>query len=139
MGYAQWGSELMVKAKSNLCPSRSRPTELFGNYVNESESKISELKVVYNQAKQKRYERGAFIGKGQIGQCYELVDTDTQGQAVYAAKIVPQSLLVTSVQNGNWKRKWEQKTHQSLVLCFFHSVLLVTTLVFYLAMVIGLA
>ena len=25
--------------------------------------------------------------------------------------------------NGNWKRKWEQKTHQSLVQCFLHSVL----------------
>ena len=22
--------------------------------------------------------------------------------------------------NGNWKRKWEQKTHQSLVQCFLH-------------------
>ena len=25
--------------------------------------------------------------------------------------------------NGNWKPKWEQKTHQSLVQCFLHSVL----------------
>ena len=25
--------------------------------------------------------------------------------------------------NGNWKRKWEQNTHQSLVQCFLYSVL----------------
>ena len=91
--------------------------------MSESGSKMSELKVVYNQAKQKRYERGAFIGKGQIGQCYELVDTDTQGQAVYAAKIVPQSLLVTSLRNGNWKRKWEQKNTPITGALFLHSVL----------------
>ena len=24
--------------------------------------------------------------------------------------------------NGNWKRKWEQKAHQSLVQCFLYSV-----------------
>ena len=24
--------------------------------------------------------------------------------------------------NGNWKLKWELKTHQSLVQCFLHSV-----------------
>ena len=35
-----------------------------------------------SQLKSKRYERGIFIGKGQMGQCYELLDTDTQGQAV---------------------------------------------------------
>ena len=46
--------------------------------------------------------------------------------------------LETETGNGNWKRKWEQKTHQSLVQCFF-IVCLVITLVFYLAMVIGLA
>lgn len=32
VSYAQWGSEHVVKAKSNLCRSRTRPTELFGNY-----------------------------------------------------------------------------------------------------------
>ena len=32
VSYAQWGSELVVKAKSNLRPSRTTPTELFGNY-----------------------------------------------------------------------------------------------------------
>ena len=32
VSYTQWGSELLVKAKSNLRPSRTRPTELFGNY-----------------------------------------------------------------------------------------------------------
>ena len=40
--------------------------------------------------------------------------------------------------NGNWKRKWEHETHQSLVQCFF-IVCLVITLVLCLAMVIGLA
>ena len=31
--------------------------------------------------------------------------------------------LEMEIGNGNWKRKWEQKTHQSLVQCFLHSVL----------------
>ena len=34
--------------------------------VSESGSNISQLKFVFNQAKQKRYKRGAFIGKGQM-------------------------------------------------------------------------
>ena len=28
----------------------------------------------------------------------------------------------TETGNGNWKQKWEQKTHQSLVQHFLHSV-----------------
>ena len=47
--------------------------------------------------------------------------------------------LEMEIGNGNEKRKWEQKTHQSLVQCFLHSVRLVITLVIYLAMAIGLA
>ena len=41
-----------------------------------------------SQLKSNRYERGSFIGKGQMGQCYELLDTDTQGQAVCARIIL---------------------------------------------------
>ena len=44
----------------------------------------------------------------------------------------------TETGNGNWKRKWEQKTPVTGAM-FLHSVLVVITLVFYLAMVIGLA
>ena len=31
--------------------------------------------------------------------------------------------LEMETENGNWKRKWEQNMHQSLVQCFLHSVL----------------
>ena len=40
--------------------------------------------------------------------------------------------LEMETRNGNWKQKWEQKTHQSLVQYFLHSVA-------YLAIVMGLA
>ena len=47
-----------------------------------------------------------------MGQCYELLDTDTQGQAVYAAKIVPQSQLVTSLRKQRLMNEIE--IHRSL-------------------------
>ena len=72
-------------------------------------SKTAEVK---SQLKSKRYERGSFIGKGQIGQFYELLDTDTEVQAVYAAKIVPQSQLVTSLRKQRLTNEIE--IHRSL-------------------------
>ena len=47
--------------------------------------------------------------------------------------------LETETGNGNWKRKWEQKTHQSLCNVSFIVCLVMCldiTLAFYLAMVI---
>ena len=40
--------------------------------------------------------------------------------------------------NRNWKRKWEQKAHQSLVQCFLHSVKSHYSCTIYLAMVMEL-
>ena len=54
----------------------------------EAVSTISELKVACNEANNKRYEKGRFLGKDEFAHCYELVDTDTK--AVYAlARLSP--------------------------------------------------
>ena len=66
-------------------------THAHGRVQSLPKREMAEAAEVKSQLKSKRYERGSFIGKGQMGQCYELLDTDTQGQVVYAAKIVPQS------------------------------------------------
>uniref|UniRef100_A0A8C5EWU7 Serine/threonine-protein kinase PLK n=2 Tax=Gopherus TaxID=38771 RepID=A0A8C5EWU7_9SAUR len=67
-------------------------------------------KVLVDPRTRRSYMRGRFLGKGGFAKCYEI--TELEGQAVFAGKIVPKSLLVKPHQKE--KMSMEISIHRSL-------------------------
>lgn len=71
---------------------------------------ITDLKVAVDEAHNKTYRKGKFLGKGGFAHCYELIDSETG--TIYAGKIVPKASLTKPHQRD--KMAMEIDIHQSL-------------------------